>query len=47
MCIAFIPNLKSLKYILQMSAMPASCDSAFQTTPEGTSAWHWIKVQQV
>ena len=30
-----------------MSSMPASCNSAFQITPEFNNPWHWIKVQKV
>lgn len=43
----FHSSLNILKFVSQMTAMPASCDNAFQTTPEGTLAWHWVKVQQV
>ena len=34
-------------WLFQMSSMPASCNSAFQITPEFNNPWHWIKVQKV
>lgn len=27
--------------------MPASCNNAFQATPNGHNAWHWLKVKKV
>ena len=27
--------------------MPPSCKNAFQATPNGHNAWHWLKVKKV
>ena len=31
----------------QITSMPASCNNAFQATPNGHNAWHWLKVKKV
>lgn len=34
-------------FSFQMRTMPPSCKNAFQATPNGHNAWHWLKVKKV
>ena len=32
---------------IKVKKMPLSCKNAFQATPNGHNAWHWLKVKKV